>query len=332
MGGRDYYAILGVARDAEDEVISAAYKALMKKYHPDKFSGSDAERARLINEAYEVLKNPAKRRAYDSARAQGGAEQSRSQSAKTDTPPPGPQPSHSSNTVHAEPQAVDPSERNSWGVGIFIVIVVGLFGGAAYLINLNAAESGVASVEDVMSADNVTEMTAEETEPAASSLADIDAPALDFANIEKGATEFLRILEKSGMQGARRYSEQCHDVVRSKPDWNGADFCASFDHAASFVDEGVSKVAGIAPRPYFQFQRENSERNYLEAGAPAYSAPSRLADIRRISERVVYQEIDDRRIQELVLKEDEASGAVTGSSTDGAGSADTQADLSIDTM
>ena len=35
----DYYAVLGIARDAEDVVITAAYKAMVRKYHPDVHSG-----------------------------------------------------------------------------------------------------------------------------------------------------------------------------------------------------------------------------------------------------------------------------------------------------
>ena len=35
----DFYAVLGVARDAEDVVITAAYKPMFKKYHPDVYSG-----------------------------------------------------------------------------------------------------------------------------------------------------------------------------------------------------------------------------------------------------------------------------------------------------
>ena len=52
----DYYAVLGIARDAEDVVITAAYKAMVKKYHPDVYTGSKAEankKIREINEAYE---------------------------------------------------------------------------------------------------------------------------------------------------------------------------------------------------------------------------------------------------------------------------------------
>jgi hypothetical protein len=64
MVTRSYYAILGVARDAEPEVIEAAYRALMKKHHPDRSMGRD-DRAKDINEAYAVLGDAAKRRSYD---------------------------------------------------------------------------------------------------------------------------------------------------------------------------------------------------------------------------------------------------------------------------
>jgi len=62
----DYYKILQVDPSAEQEVITAAFKGLAKKYHPDVYHGSDrTERMREINLAYEVLGDPGKRQAYD---------------------------------------------------------------------------------------------------------------------------------------------------------------------------------------------------------------------------------------------------------------------------
>lgn len=60
-----YYDILRVSRDAEMEVIHASYRTLMAtlKKHPD--LGGDVREAALINEAYEVLSDPAKRAVYD---------------------------------------------------------------------------------------------------------------------------------------------------------------------------------------------------------------------------------------------------------------------------
>ena len=64
----DYYALLGVARGAEGEIIRAAYLALARRYHPDAATSAsphDAEKFRLITEAYEVLRDPRRRAHYD---------------------------------------------------------------------------------------------------------------------------------------------------------------------------------------------------------------------------------------------------------------------------
>jgi hypothetical protein len=64
--GKNYYQILQVDPSAEPEVITAAYKRLSVKYHPDMNHSKDAtRRMQEINEAYQVLKNPASRAHYD---------------------------------------------------------------------------------------------------------------------------------------------------------------------------------------------------------------------------------------------------------------------------
>ncbi len=66
MEFKDYYEIMGVARDATDAQIKTAYRKLARKYHPDVSKEKDAEaRFKDLGEAYEVLKNPEKRAAYD---------------------------------------------------------------------------------------------------------------------------------------------------------------------------------------------------------------------------------------------------------------------------
>jgi len=63
---KDHYAILGVARDAPIEVIRAAYRVLVQKYHPDRNRDPEAGgRAEEINTAYAVLKDPGARARYD---------------------------------------------------------------------------------------------------------------------------------------------------------------------------------------------------------------------------------------------------------------------------
>jgi curved DNA-binding protein len=63
---KDYYAIMGVARDASPDEIKRVYRRLARKFHPDVSKEKDAEeRFKEIGEAYEVLRDPDKRAAYD---------------------------------------------------------------------------------------------------------------------------------------------------------------------------------------------------------------------------------------------------------------------------
>ena len=66
---KNYYEILEVDKNASDEIIKIAYKALVKKYHPDLKEGNakiNAEdKIKQINEAYDILSNPEKKYEYD---------------------------------------------------------------------------------------------------------------------------------------------------------------------------------------------------------------------------------------------------------------------------
>ena len=99
---KDYYKILGVDRTADDKAIKAAYRKLARKHHPDVAKGKDSgDRFREINEAYEVLSDPEKRRRYDTL----GPDWQRYEQA-----PPGAQPGERGSST-----PIPPTSRNSSG-------------------------------------------------------------------------------------------------------------------------------------------------------------------------------------------------------------------------
>jgi DnaJ-like protein len=94
----DYYAVLQVHPDADQEVIEAAYRQLMKKHHPD-LAGGDPRlvaeheaRAKAINEAFGVLRDPERRRRYDLDRILSGTVRAAAPQPPPSAPPPPPRP------------------------------------------------------------------------------------------------------------------------------------------------------------------------------------------------------------------------------------------------
>src|SRR5664279_6061424 len=69
MSKRDYYEVLGLAKNASEEEIKKAYRKLAMKHHPDRNQGAASKKSeeqfKEAKEAYEMLSDPQKRSAYD---------------------------------------------------------------------------------------------------------------------------------------------------------------------------------------------------------------------------------------------------------------------------
>jgi molecular chaperone DnaJ len=70
---KDFYAVLGVSKNASDAELKKVYRRLARQYHPDSNAGDAAAEARFkeISEAYSVLSDPTERAEYDQLRAMG---------------------------------------------------------------------------------------------------------------------------------------------------------------------------------------------------------------------------------------------------------------------
>jgi hypothetical protein len=114
----DFYAVLQVAPEAESEVIDAAYRQLMRKYHPD-LAGDNGvivdeytERAKVINQAYAVLRDSGQRQAYDRMRSRLTADRPAAEPARS-TPP---RPTYVQYAPEPEPEfdfELEPTEERS---------------------------------------------------------------------------------------------------------------------------------------------------------------------------------------------------------------------------
>ena len=61
----DYYVVLGIAEDADEDTVRTAFRALARRYHPDVGAGSSPLEFQRAREAYETLVDPERRRQYD---------------------------------------------------------------------------------------------------------------------------------------------------------------------------------------------------------------------------------------------------------------------------
>ena len=279
------YTLLQVLPDADPAVIEAAYKALMKKFHPDVVGGVDAERkAAAISHAFNVLRDPDRRAAYD-ADERAREERYKVELARAFPEPPpngtggdaprrGPQP----------PVRVPPRPRAGQRVA-------GWVGAAGALVLVATIILFARGGSDAQKATATAAIAASERGAAADAEADNDAVPFRDQPVSRGqvlraVSEFKRIAGLSGMAGAADFSERCFEAQARSLDINDFDYCVAFDHAAGRTD--LTPQADLRTVAARRFQPQNQVSRHVRAADPMAdtfaSIELRLFEIRRLAD------------------------------------------------
>lgn len=193
----DYYKMLGVTPGADDEVVDAAYHALMKKYHPDRNRGNTVwadVRAKEINHAYAAIRN---------FRRAAGKRVSVVPSASGAQPP------------ALAAQRTPPLPKSGSPIGWLIGIGVGLF----VLFKIAGAPDPNRATTDETVELNVMEPV----------ITPVEVPEPALADVHRAARHAGLALGAEGAEGAQIYSQACFASLERKFSWSKLDQCGSFD-------------------------------------------------------------------------------------------------------
>ena len=132
MAEESYYELLQVSPTADLEIITAAYRALIRRHHPDRNPSPTADATtKRLNEAWEILSDPAKRAEYDRQFAAGSSSRPapppRPPNRPTqETPPPRPKPS-------PPPRASEPDNQDVLWVTLGLLIILAIIAAATLI-------------------------------------------------------------------------------------------------------------------------------------------------------------------------------------------------------
>lgn len=279
-----HYTILNVLPDADPAVIEAAYKALMKKHHPDKHPAGPVAGERVaaeLNRAWWVLRDPDRRAAYD-AEERARQERHRVELARA-FPEPAPRGASEPVRRPAPPHPARAGQRAATWIGMAGVVV--LVGAIVVLARgpgeLDAPVIASTTPLVVGSASGLPGLPAGLDEEAFRSL------PVNRQQIFTAVAEFKRIADSGGLPAAARFSERCFAAQARSRGIGEFDYCVAFDHAASRTDLRPQ----AAPEPHFGPQL--LVQRHVRAAADSLSRDttiieSRLFEIRRLTDNALF--------------------------------------------
>lgn len=234
----DPYEVLGLSRRADDVVVRAAWKALMRKYHPDTSTAPDAaERAAKINAAFKLLVTPEARKAYDR---------------RSKPAPPPPRSNVSRPMASGRPNRTAPPSRRPWLGRTLMTTAFLLAACAALYASMNdmiprpvqqfadrlVADPAVASMrESAHRLIGFSVVPAYAAPPeAAEPLA--EPPPMNEAAIAARVEAFDRLIAQGGTSVAAE-ARNCIERAGGDADWAQLDDCAALYLAGQAKAEGL---------------------------------------------------------------------------------------------
>jgi curved DNA-binding protein CbpA len=253
---KSLYAVLNVSPNADPAVIEAAYKALMKKYHPDILAGGppgDQQKAAEINQAFQVLRDPERRARYDGdQRARQDAIRRATMEAASPRayqPPSAPQ---------ARPRSRLPALLLLLGIAV-----------AAWMWwrEPDAVRDFFTPGMSALAAQ--TEESVPETQ------------AIRVKDVDLALAEYRKIKSKTGLLGLSAFSEDCFAGQSRSASARALDYCVAFDHAVAIYGE---KIAGDDLPQLPRFRPEQLDVRH-ESAARLVSDDQSWIDTRRAALR-----------------------------------------------
>ena len=269
---KDYYAVLGLSRGADDVVVHAAWKALLRKYHPDANADAGAQaRARDINEAFAVLGKPASRATYD---RNNGPQQR----AQPNRPPPHARPNPYSQPYRAAASRppVRPA-RSPRQVAATLLLLAAIPALALLLTRYPDAlpELGdrLRSYADIGTSSATFAPASFDITPG---LGSSTPPPLDRTVIAAAVKRADRVLASGGIPAAIKASRACDAATTTVP---ALDDCVAFNIAIS-LSQATTPGSLAPPDPYFTLVLDRDAIRADQLGGDTTRTAERLATIR----------------------------------------------------